>query len=394
MAKRFFDTGMRRKPWFRALRGPVREAWGYLLAECDIVGIWEIDIEDLNFVLGIKQGDPDWVTLDELLAVKNFGLQIVEGDKLWISGFVEFQYADDEGLISPGNKLLPKLSSMLKARGLPPPRLKPSLSPSHPPSTPHPSPTHGVKEKEEEEDKERKGGAGGKPTETDSTPPPTPLEPCASEASLPPAGPNSAPEPSPPAPEPVFGPSDLAAAWNERMEREKTADGDPMPLVDMTRMSQEQERWWAAETAMLEKPVRPWAEWLDVIDRIARSKFCRGKGTKNGWVADFDFLVKPGVATAVLEGKYGCRPPPRLRAVARGGSLSPESEKILALIVGTILAGGRGMGDLLADSSPAVRDLVEASFGTWRILPPEQAQVQITQALAALERGPGREATT
>jgi hypothetical protein len=389
MAKRFFDTGMRRKPWFRALRGPVREAWGYLLAECDIVGIWEIDIEDLNFVLGIKQGDPDWVTLDELLAVKNFGLQIVEGDKLWISGFVEFQYADDEGLISPGNKLLPKLSSMLKARGLPLPRLKPSLSPSHPPSTPHPSPTHGVKEKEEEEDKERKGGAGGKPTEADSTPPQQP-EPSVDDD--PPA--SATPEPSPPEPEPAFGPGDLAAAWNERMEREKTADGDPMPLVDMTRMNHEQERWWAADAAMLEKPVRPWAEWLDVIDRIARSKFCRGKGTKNGWVADFDFLVRPGVATAVLEGKYGCRPPPRLRAVARGSPLSPESEKLLALVIGSILAGGRGTGDFLANASPAARDLVETSFGTWRTLPIEQAEAAIRRDLVALERGCAPEVAT
>jgi hypothetical protein len=51
---------------------------------------------------------------------------------------------------------------------------------------------------------------------------------------------------------------------------------------------------------------RPMAVWRDVIKRIAQSGFCRGEG-RDGWVADFDFLLKPETAAKALEGKYDNR---------------------------------------------------------------------------------------
>jgi len=44
--------------------------------------------------------------------------------------------------------------------------------------------------------------------------------------------------------------------------------------------------------------------WKDVIERIAASDFCVGKNDR-GWMASFDFLLKPDTHIKVLEGMYG-----------------------------------------------------------------------------------------
>lgn len=48
---------------------------------------------------------------------------------------------------------------------------------------------------------------------------------------------------------------------------------------------------------------RPLAEWVVVVQRIAASAFCTGANDR-GWKADPDWLLRPGTATKVLEGKY------------------------------------------------------------------------------------------
>jgi hypothetical protein len=47
----------------------------------------------------------------------------------------------------------------------------------------------------------------------------------------------------------------------------------------------------------------PKGYWVDVIKRVASSKFCNGDNDR-GWVADFDFLIRPDTHHKVLEGKY------------------------------------------------------------------------------------------
>lgn len=165
MAKRFIDTKLHRKTWFRKLRGPLREAWRILFAECDEIGVWEIDLESLNMWLGIDEGDPEWVTLDQLNEA--FEIQIIEDDKVWIPGFVPFQYGDEEGKVSCKNKMTPKIVRMLNARKLPlpvfkdMPEPKSKVSPIHPPSMPEASPIDGVKEQVLVQGMEiEKGGVG------------------------------------------------------------------------------------------------------------------------------------------------------------------------------------------------------------------------------------------
>jgi hypothetical protein len=45
---------------------------------------------------------------------------------------------------------------------------------------------------------------------------------------------------------------------------------------------------------------------LDAIKRVNSSKFCHGGGS-TGWVADFDWFVKPDTIDKILEGKYDDR---------------------------------------------------------------------------------------
>lgn len=55
---------------------------------------------------------------------------------------------------------------------------------------------------------------------------------------------------------------------------------------------------------------RPIAEWVPIIRRMNASAFCRGEAEHSrGWRADFDFLLQPGTAAKVLEGKYDDRTP-------------------------------------------------------------------------------------
>ena len=49
--------------------------------------------------------------------------------------------------------------------------------------------------------------------------------------------------------------------------------------------------------------------WSLVIGKLAKSDFCNGKGS-TGWVADFDFLLKPDTRIKTIEGKYDNRGAP------------------------------------------------------------------------------------
>ena len=49
--------------------------------------------------------------------------------------------------------------------------------------------------------------------------------------------------------------------------------------------------------------------WDQAIIRISRSGFCNGKNDR-GWIADFDFFLRPGTLVKIMEGKYDNRTQP------------------------------------------------------------------------------------
>ena len=60
MAKRFIDTKIWDKAWFRKLTPKNKLIWIYLLTRCDHAGIWDADWEAAEFFIG------EWVGYDEL----------------------------------------------------------------------------------------------------------------------------------------------------------------------------------------------------------------------------------------------------------------------------------------------------------------------------------------
>jgi len=72
---------------------------------------------------------------------------------------------------------------------------------------------------------------------------------------------------------------------------------------------------------------------LDAIDRIGRSRFCRGENDR-GWRADLDFLCQSKSFVSILEGKYDDRPsagggpssrsPPSFSSTAKPGQSREE----------------------------------------------------------------------
>ncbi len=45
MAKRFTDTDKWKKPFLRGLDGAYKLLWFYILDDCDMAGIWQVDFE-------------------------------------------------------------------------------------------------------------------------------------------------------------------------------------------------------------------------------------------------------------------------------------------------------------------------------------------------------------
>ncbi len=89
---------------------------------------------------------------------------------------------------------------------------------------------------------------------------------------------------------PVLHP--LAALWNEN------CGGLPKCIKTSGDRRRKAEARWKEHSP---------EEWVEIVKRIATSKFCTGHTSGSNWVATFDWILKPDTATKVLEGKYDNR---------------------------------------------------------------------------------------
>lgn len=127
MAKRLTDTQKWAKPGFGDLSLKMKLIWVYLCDSCDHAGVWDINLKLLVFHVG------EATTLEEIQAGLGDKIAVLPGSKLFLSGFIEFQY----GELNPDNRVhksvLARLEK-LKIKGLT-------------------SPFQGAKEKEKDKDK-------------------------------------------------------------------------------------------------------------------------------------------------------------------------------------------------------------------------------------------------
>lgn len=92
-------------------------------------------------------------------------------------------------------------------------------------------------------------------------------------------------------------PYDLALIWNET----KNAD---MPGVKLDFFKPKSSRWTTAAARLRDFPDLD--QWRDVIRRVCGSPFHSGKNDR-GWVATFDFLVRPDTYAKAMEGQFDQR---------------------------------------------------------------------------------------
>lgn len=86
MSKRFTDTRKHRKRWYRELPLKLKVAWDILCNECDHAGVWDIDWPTLSHFVGQN------VTEQECKDSFGDKVMFLPDDKLFLPGFVEFQY--------------------------------------------------------------------------------------------------------------------------------------------------------------------------------------------------------------------------------------------------------------------------------------------------------------
>lgn len=88
MSKRFFETGIWSKPWFRTLDPACKVAWFYILTNCDNVGVWDADKALAEFCVGCP------VEWDTLISACNGNLEVLPNGKWWLIDYCRFQHGD------------------------------------------------------------------------------------------------------------------------------------------------------------------------------------------------------------------------------------------------------------------------------------------------------------
>ncbi len=87
MAKRLTDTDKWKKQFVKSLSSELKLIWLYILDDCDIVGLWQVDWEVLQYRLGVK------ISMSEAYDKLKENVVILEdGEKWFLPSFIEFQY--------------------------------------------------------------------------------------------------------------------------------------------------------------------------------------------------------------------------------------------------------------------------------------------------------------
>ena len=92
MAKRYIDTKIWGKDWYRSLTPDSKCLWMYLITQCDHAGIIDFSVPSINFHIN-NNPQKDYNKIYEDL--KMFGDRLViyeDGTKIWVKTFIDFQY--------------------------------------------------------------------------------------------------------------------------------------------------------------------------------------------------------------------------------------------------------------------------------------------------------------
>src|ERR1035437_4036690 len=101
MSKRFMETSIWDQSWFLELSAEGKNIWMFLERSCDCAGIWRIDIPEMRRKIGYKninlsdfleEVNRDYNKLTGEPVKRNRVMLIADSSKLWLTGFISFQY--------------------------------------------------------------------------------------------------------------------------------------------------------------------------------------------------------------------------------------------------------------------------------------------------------------
>lgn len=99
MAKRFIDTEIWDKEWFMALSQKHKLLIQFIFSKCDVAGIWAPNWALASTYIGSK------VSLDDLKTISNQVILLEDG-KVFVHGFIEFQYGVLSETCNPHKKII------------------------------------------------------------------------------------------------------------------------------------------------------------------------------------------------------------------------------------------------------------------------------------------------
>lgn len=106
MGKRMTETAKWSDPWFRGLEPEFKLAWNYLCDCCDVAGAIDLDRDLANYQIGKPI---EWQTF---LGRCGDRVERLPGGKLWITGFVEFQYGTLSETCNPHKPVIARLKKL------------------------------------------------------------------------------------------------------------------------------------------------------------------------------------------------------------------------------------------------------------------------------------------
>jgi len=105
MSKRFYDTALWDRPWFRELPPWEKAAWLFIISKCDAVGVWIPDYVSGDFFVGCP------IEWDKLPGKCNGNIHVLPNGKWWIVDFCNFQYGELSPNCKPHASYIALLSS-------------------------------------------------------------------------------------------------------------------------------------------------------------------------------------------------------------------------------------------------------------------------------------------
>ena len=102
MAKRYFDTDIWKKKWFRSLSPKYKSVWWYIISQCDHAGFFEPDIEIMSIFIGEELDEKELMNIFEKIPMNNFVHKVVLSISSLLIIIASIQFGISQYLLANG----------------------------------------------------------------------------------------------------------------------------------------------------------------------------------------------------------------------------------------------------------------------------------------------------